>query len=724
MLSHPNRTSRRGLLVLTAVLAMFAIATVFGGGGSSVTAQSSAPNKLRADLPNVLDSVGASVKVPITIVMTEQVPRDVIASMAKLDDRDERRELVTDTLRQVAEATQGELLAYLDEQQSRGTVGERIRTLWLTNVIGVDATADVVREIAARADVAYVNHNPKRDVFLEAKPEAKPAPKAGGPRGSTTCGVDLVRAPEVWADFSITGDGVVVSVIDTGVCYNHSDLQNQMWVNPGEDLDNDGVLFDPDDVNGIDDDGNGFVDDFHGWDHDNNDNDPMDQNGHGTHVAGTVAGDGSGGQQTGVAPGAKIMANRVGTSFSDEMDVWQAMQYAADNSADVISMSLGWPHSVAPDRATWRANCDNTIAAGTIMSIAAGNEGSCCRPFDAVRCPGSVPSVITVGAVDCGDTIASFSSRGPVTWQDIAPYNDFPYPPGLTKPTISGPGVSTTSAAVCSGYTDLSGTSMATPHNSGVIALMLEANPALTEDLVELILGQTAVDLGPAGQDEDYGFGRIDAYEAVTIAIDPPNPEIFSVSPDHGNNTNPTTVTITGEDFLGEVVVTWDGVPAPFANRINDTTIIASTPVSPVLGDVDLEISTFSGDASMTDAFEYLPRISTATTEVEPGDTVSFFVTGPFGGDWGMLMSSANGSKVFKGYTTCLAGGPDFTIVDHSIRTPSMQLNGSGFKTFEFEIPPSAQAGDTFVFQGLFDGNGPASGRPVFGSDCVTVNVN
>jgi hypothetical protein len=152
--------------------------------------------------------------------------------------------------------------------------------------------------------------------------------------------------------------------------------------------------------------------------------------------------------------------------------------------------------------------------------IAAGNEGSGNEP-DNVRTPGDVPRVITVGAVNCSDQAAGFSSRGPVTWEDVPPWNDHPYPPGLIKPDVAGPGVDTRSHNKCSGYSYKSGTSMATPHVAGAVALMLSANPGLTHDDLKLLLEDTAVELGEPGKDNVYGSGRVDAYEAVLQSATP-----------------------------------------------------------------------------------------------------------------------------------------------------------------------------------------------------------
>jgi subtilisin family serine protease len=127
--------------------------------------------------------------------------------------------------------------------------------------------------------------------------------------------------------------------------------------------------------------------------------------------------------------------------------------------------------------------------------------------------------MITVGAVDCGDVKAGFSSCGPTTWTGVAPYTDYPYPPGLIKPTIAGPGVDTISHTTCNGYHALSGTSMATPHVAGVLALMLQADPALDHFSAMAILTSTAVDLGAPGNDNQTGHGRIDAHAAVAAAL-------------------------------------------------------------------------------------------------------------------------------------------------------------------------------------------------------------
>jgi len=496
------------LLVALATMPAIAAGTAYPGG-------------LRPPLDQVLASAGADELVPVSVVLKERAPRERVRLAAAGLDRGRARREVVSLLKATAAGTQGPLLARLRALAAEGRVS-RIRPLWVGNVVGVDATPEVVRRIAARPEVDWVNYNPKVDVSLGADrfDRSGPADPLAPPAGpdEIECGVDHMRAPDVWNGLGVTGDGAVIAVIDSGVCWSHPDIVSQVWVNPGEDLDGDGVVMDADDMNGADDDGNGFVDDLVGWDFDQNDNAPSDDNSHGSHCAGTVAGDGTSGTQAGMAPDARIMIVRVGLNFSDEVDVWSAMQYAADNGADAISMSLGWPHDQNPDRATWRQNAENTIDAGTAMVVAAGNESGGNEP-DNVRTPGDVPRVITIGAVDCNDQIAGFSSRGPVTWQDVPTYGDYPYPPGLIKPDVAGPGVSTKSHNVCAGYSTKSGTSMATPHVAGAVALMKSANPGLSPDAVKQVLQDTAVDLGAPGKDVDFGSGRVDAFEAVNAVF-------------------------------------------------------------------------------------------------------------------------------------------------------------------------------------------------------------
>ncbi len=461
--------------------------------------------------------------IPVTIILADQLTGSRLTGLAQgIEDRHQRRRVLVAALKSHAQASQVRLLNALEDGRLAGKAAN-IRPLWIGNIVAAELTSELILQVAGRTGVSRINWAPPVDVFLE-RPGI-PADNFSLDHGSdpfledpeiaaVECGTDLMGAPLVWNDLGNTGDGAVIAVIDSGVCWYHPDIANQIWVNPGEDLDSDGVVMDNDDMNGVDDDGNGYVDDLIGFDIENGDNDPNDDNSHGSHCAGSIAGDGTGGTESGLAPDARVMPLRVGLTFSDEPDVWEAMQYAADNGADSISMSLGWPHSQNPDRATWRQNCENTIDLGTAMVIAAGNEGQGAEP-DNIRTPGDVPRIISVAAVDCSDNIASFSSRGPVTWQDVAPFNDYPYPPGLVKPDVAGPGVNTVSHNVCSGYSTKSGTSMATPHVAGAVALMVSANPGLTHDDIKQILEDTAIDLGDPGKDNVYGSGRVDAYEAV-----------------------------------------------------------------------------------------------------------------------------------------------------------------------------------------------------------------
>ncbi|MBL1218124.1 MAG: hypothetical protein D8M59_11585 [Planctomycetes bacterium] len=476
-----------------------------------------APTILQPDLLEILAQTEGNELIPITIVMQDQVDRTVIEDASRIADKKFRRETVTALLKEMASATQGEILALLHTAEANGQA-EYVRPLWLHNVIGVKTTADVIDALALRPDIAWINYDQPvffEDVFpVEPQEPDKAGDDHGGALAEIECGVDLMDADRVWNELGITGNGVVVGVIDTGCCLSHSDIQNQIWTNPGETL------------NGIDDDGNGFIDDINGWNFENNNNNVTDLHGHGSHVSGTVAGDGTGGTECGMAPNAQIMTCKFWNSFSGEQTVWDGMQYGVDNGADILTASLGWPNSMNPDRYTWRTLSENAMAAGVVVMFAAHNYGCGNPPWD-VTTPGDVPDMITVGAVDCNDNKASFSSCGPVTWENEAPWFDWAYPPGKMKPTISAPGVNTKSHNRCSGYTNMSGTSMATPHVAGAAALILEANPNLDHFDVKDILSTTAVDLGTPGMDNQTGWGRVDAYQAVLAAMSGPQPLVL-----------------------------------------------------------------------------------------------------------------------------------------------------------------------------------------------------
>jgi len=464
--------------------------------------------KLKPDLKAVVSGAAEGELIPTVFVLNAQVSKRALGQAAAELDKEARRQAVVSQLKQTASASQAGLLDALEAGQAAGEVGA-VRALWLHNAVVAEVSPELVVELASREEVGYANldHVIGEEVF-PVKPGDGNIPEGG----VVECGVALMGTESVWAQ-GITGKDVVVGHIDTGVCTSHPDIVNQIWENPGEVP-----------GNGFDDDGNGFVDDINGWNFFQNTNNVQDQNGHGTHTAGTVAGDGTNGQQTGMAPDAEVMVLEFWNNFAGESIVWECMQYAVDNGADVITASIGWPHSQNPDRAMWRNVSENTMAAGVVTIYAAGNEGACCG-VDSVRTPGDVPDMITVGATTCSDTLAGFSSQGPVTWQDVPPFNDWPFPPGKLKPTISAPGNNTLSLSNnCFSYTTLSGTSMATPHVAGAVALMLEANPSLDHFQVKQILKDTSVDLGSSGADNQFGAGRVDAEAAVAAALDMADP--------------------------------------------------------------------------------------------------------------------------------------------------------------------------------------------------------
>ncbi|MFY9484668.1 MAG: S8 family serine peptidase [Patescibacteria group bacterium] len=312
--------------------------------------------------------------------------------------------------------------------------------------------------------------------------------------------LDEIKVKDVWPSFdrnnqTMTGVGKRVAIIDTGVDYRHGDLGGCLGANCKV---------------------------IGGYDFVNNDADPLDDHGHGTHVAATAAGKGT---LNGVAPDAKILAYKVLNQYGSGSwsNVIAAIGRATDpnndgntaDHADVANMSLGG--SGNPDDAISRA-VDNSSAVGVVHAIAAGNSGS--SP-STIGTPGTARSAITVAASCkaaqvgvygyCATPIASFSSRGPLVWNGE----------DIQKPDLAAPGVYICAAYIAAGscasgsYTRLSGTSMATPHVAGAAALARQAYPDYTPAQIKQLLKSTARSLGGSLTYNDQGAGLIDVKAAI-----------------------------------------------------------------------------------------------------------------------------------------------------------------------------------------------------------------
>ncbi len=433
--------------------------------------------------------------IPVFILAHGQVDRNWVDVSAYSMSRAQRQQFAVSAMKEVAEVAQDGILTELRNSNAAG-----IESLWLANAVYCEITRATIRDMAARADVSLIESACDPNGGLIEPVDEHPVTDEEGSRG-LAWGVAKINADGAWA-LGYEGQGVIVAVIDTGADYLHPDLGNNMWHDTAA----------------------GF---HYGWDFYDGDNDPMDDHGHGTHTAGSVAGDGSAGTQTGVAPQATIMAVRINYYYGGEPTWIQGMQFAIDNGASVMSTSLGSGQGTA----SLRTANENALTAGVYHSVSAANSGP---SAGTILSPGDCPppwfhpdqtyhggrsAVVTVGATNSSDGIADFSSRGPVTsWSDYNSSNP------LIDPDISGPGVDVVSCKWSgdpgSGqYTTMSGTSMAAPHLAGVAALILSANPNLTVAQMDSIIEVTSLDLGATGKDNSYGAGRVDAQAAVQAAL-------------------------------------------------------------------------------------------------------------------------------------------------------------------------------------------------------------
>ena len=268
--------------------------------------------------------------------------------------------------------------------------------------------------------------------------------------------LNAINAPEVWAQ-GFTGEDTLVAVIDTGVDYTHLDLDDNIWTNPGE------IAGD-----GIDNDRNGYVDDIHGWDFAYFDNDPSDVNGHGTHVAGTIAAERNGFGTTGVAYDATILPVKVlrDNGSGSPNAIAAGIRYAVDVGADVINLSLGGGVTQALVGALRYAQAND------VLIVAASGNDAASTPGAPAIYSSFFENTLSVGSHTRSDTLSSFSNRVGSS----------------TAVQVDAPGSRIASTAPGGEYQYLSGTSMATPHVAGVAALAYSANQALSAADVRSII--------------------------------------------------------------------------------------------------------------------------------------------------------------------------------------------------------------------------------------------
>jgi subtilisin family serine protease len=407
-----------------------------------------------------------------------------------------RGSFVADTLRANAEQSHRGVLDAVGR-----TPGAKARPFWIRNSVIVEGATPELREQLSRLPgVQSVREEHSFEIEEPINPKQAILAAAGSPEW----GVAKVGADQAW-DRGVLGGGIVVGSIDSGVDYLHPAITQQYRGNLG----------------------NGTFDHNYNWldaSHTCPSADPCDLDGHGTHTMGTiVGGDGPGpfSPDIGVAPAAKWMSAGCGPQFCTETQLLDAAQFIlapfgdashpADPSKRPHVVSNSWGTEVGGDPfltdlvTAWRS-------AGIVPVFSAGNEGSACGTLGS---PGDYADAFTVGATDPNDVIASFSSRGPSTF-DARP-----------KPNVTAPGVDIVSSYPGGSYRAISGTSMAAPHVAGAVALALSSAPPLTVDQVTGAVAQTAVNRidttcgGDADGDPNnvYGDGRIDANAAVS-AVD------------------------------------------------------------------------------------------------------------------------------------------------------------------------------------------------------------
>jgi len=483
----------------------------------------------------------------------------------------ERGVAVVTALKEHAQRTQSELVSYLESRI--GTDVIRYQPFWITNIIFVEARPDALLDVALHRDVTQLDQIEQFELI-----EPVSMQPASEILGYAEPGLKAINAFKMW-QLGFTGEGVIVGAIDTGVEGTHPALSgnwhgnsvpaSQAWYDPVS-----GTTF------------------------------PTDTDGHGTHVTGIMAGlDPIIADTIGVAYGSEWICAR----FGSEQDILNSFQWMADPDGNpgttddipaVVNNSFG--NTPGFCYSSIITAIQNLEASGVAVIFAAGNEGPAAST---VNFPSesnfTALQVFSVGALDGNYKdlpIATFSSRGPTSCTQGG---------DQIKPEVSAPGINVRSSFIGETYLYGAGTSQAAPHVSGAIALLKQAFPEKTGNELKKMLYETALDLGEPGEDNTYGMGIIDVYQAYIENAVPENPRPPDQVAAYSDYTTPSSIALSWTDPYttvgGELLENFE------INILRDNTLIASIPSG---------VGQYT-DTSLTDGqqYEYIVRTHHITTD-------------------------------------------------------------------------------------------------------------
>lgn len=431
----------------------------------------------------ILSAEAGSIQPTLRTRLGELSPVDEVSIIVTLIDQQNlhqfrssnkklRRSLINKALRQKADSSQKPLRQFLKRKNAK-----KIIPFWIFNGMAVTLRADQVEELASRPEVKNVSLD---NVFsIPALPLSQP--------GLPEWNLDAIHAPEIW-DIGYKGGGVVIASMDTGVDVQHQDLALR-WRGGSN------SWFDPHAEHST----------------------PHDSHGHGTQTMGVMVGGGAGGSSIGVAPDASWIAvklyNDAGTTTNSVFHL--GFQWLldpdgnpeTDDLPDVVNGSWGFDELVNVCNTEFKADIQALKDAEIAVVFSAGNAG----PLSSTSVsPANYPQSFAVGSVDENHLVANHSSRGPSTC-------DAGIFPQIVSPGVNIKTTDLSFGGLPDSYIDVIGTSIAAPHVSGAMALLLSVNPQLTVNQLEATLVQSANDLGDPGPDNQYGNGMLDLQAAFDL---------------------------------------------------------------------------------------------------------------------------------------------------------------------------------------------------------------